>query len=246
MIDNKIDSRIKSELQEKGYSFVRGQEISFLYKNFSEWKSFENEWNKLGTDNYLEGDRMFRLRRYGKVGFIPSKGKIWRYPNTKYFQDISINNYAGGVEREFEPLTDEIVCNSVFQKTLISSFDMFDIEQRFYLEEWIVETHLFRILAEPNQDSSPTPEGIHRDGFPFGSIHLIGKKNVMGGETIIYTLDEERIESSTLTNRYDSLYAFDNRIKHYVTPVTTDNEEGGMRDILIFGFHLPKSKYCKG
>jgi hypothetical protein len=68
---------------------------------------------------------------------------------------------------------------------------------------------------------------------------------IEGGVSHVYTMDEKLIDVRLLEESLDTLYAFDNRVKHYATPIYAQTVAEGYRDTLVYGFSLPDSKYQK-
>lgn len=241
-----VQNRISTAVGEHGYVFAGGAEVRDLIgESGANWPGFRAHWDTLGEDRYLKGDYMFRLRRFGQVGLVPNGGKVWLRDPVAYYQSEELNRYAGGIVREFPPLTEEFVANDLFQNLLRSSFDVFGVEDEYRDAEWVADISLFRLKVERHRVTEPTPEGIHRDGVPFGVIHMVGRKDIEGGVSHVYTMDEELIDLGVLRDPLDTLYAFDNRVKHYVTPIYATTREEGWREVLVYGFSLPGTKYDK-
>lgn len=200
-------------------------------------------WNDLCVDEYIEGDYKFRSRRYSQIQYIPETQNFTMLENVPYNQPKSINSYVGGVDKNFEPMTEKMFNDGSFRKLISTSFAMFDIENEYLSQPWTIETHVFRLTAEGTTETTPTPEGIHRDGIPLGALHLIDKDRVEGGISHIYTLDEELLAINSLNDALQSFYCWDNRVKHYATPFWANTDGEGHRDILVYGFHLPNTKY---
>jgi hypothetical protein len=146
----------------------------------------------------------------------------------------------------FPPLLEEFVNSAIFQNLVRTTFDSFAVEDEFRDGEWIVDVTQFRLKVERERVTEPTPEGIHRDGVPFGVIHMVGRKDIEGGVSHVYSMDKELIDVGVLREPLDTLYAWDNKVMHYVTPIFATGLEEGWRDVLVCGFSLPNSKYDKG
>lgn len=94
---------------------------------------------------------------------------------------------------------------------------------------------MIRIEATPHSEiGRPAPEGIHRDGYHFGSIHLMRRENVDGAENLIYDLDRNLTDRLYLRLPLDSIYFDDAAILHAVTPFAPeDRSRRATRDMLI-------------
>ena len=237
---------VSKALFDKGYCFVPGAMMQ-EYVTDPGWSALVSQWGDLGPDNYLNSPHMYRLRRYGQLTYVPGERLVARLPEVAYFQSDDINRFAGGKHRQFFPLTDELIQNAIFRRLLAASFAAFELPSEYCLRQWTADVHQFRIVSQaPAVQGHPTPEGVHRDGFPFGSIHLLRRERMVGGETTMYTLRDQPIESLTLAAPMDSMFVVDTRVKHGVSSVSAEDARGGVRDILIFGFYLPGSLYDRG
>ncbi len=242
-----FQSTVTNAVTEKGYIITPGEDLAGVVKlGEPAWEEFTAFWDDLGEDRYLKGDYMWRYRRYGQLGFVPETGRIWLREHIPYFQSSDINSYVGGIAREFAPLTDELVTNEIFQDLVRGTFDMAAFDDEYRDAEWTVEVSVFRVRVEGARVVEPTPEGIHRDGVPFGVIHLINRVGIEGAVSHVYSLDEELLDVGVLKEPMDSLYAWDNRVLHYATPLYASTMQEGHRDVLIYGYHLDGTKYEKG
>lgn len=238
---------VNHALLQSGYTFATGEQLR-AETGFGapELTEFLSHWDDLGADPYLKGDYTFRYRRYGNVGLVPRTGKIRLHEDSTFFQSSDINPYAGDIERTFAPLTASLMGNELFLALLRTSFDRFGVEDEYLDAEWLLDVNLFRLTVEGNRVTEPTPEGIHRDGVPFGTVHVVRRHLVEGGVSHVYTMDEKLIDVRLLHEPLDTLYAFDDRVKHYATPIFSRGTGEGYRDTLVYGFHLPDTKYRKG
>lgn len=235
---------IKNQTYQKAYSYQQLAD-TFPDKN-NDYIELAKTWDNLPDDKYLKHNYIFRKRRYSQLKFLSKNKVITKLDTTDYFQSESINKYAGGKTRKLDPISHELFNNTLFRELMLFSFSAFDLAEKYISQNWIVDVHQFRILALPNMEGYPTPEGIHRDGFPFGSIHLITRKNISGGKSIIHSLDGNYIDSVYLKDKLDSLFVVDTRVKHSTSPIEIiHHNEDAYRDVLIFGFHLPNSIYSR-
>ena len=67
-----------------------------------------------------------------------------------------------------------------------------------------MHAHLIRVTAAAGQPGHPTPEGIHRDGAAFVTVHLAELVNARGGDVSIYDDDRELLTSFRLRREMDS------------------------------------------
>ena len=98
-----------------------------------------------------------------------------------------------------------------------------------------VGVHQIRILSNSQFNGTPTPEGIHRDGVSYFSVHLIKRSNISeGGVTRIFSPAGKEINNFTLMAPLDSLYVDDSSIFHCVSEIVPDkNTENAYRDVLV-------------
>lgn len=240
-----VPSTIRESVSQKGYAFASAAEVRNLVNADEHLTNFVALWDDLKPDEYLQGDYIFRHRRYSQVGFVPATGALSLMPQVAYEQSEEINSYAGGIQRVFASVTQEAVDNPVFQGLINSSFAMFDIPGEYRDRKWTVEVHMFRLSVRGPEETHPTPEGIHRDGVPMGALHMIGRRGIEGGVSHVYSLDRELLDISTLRDTLDSFYAWDNRVLHYATPLFASEAAEGYRDVLVYGFHLDGTEYAR-
>ena len=156
----------------------------------------------------------------------------------KYFQSEDINEYAGGVERRFAPLSEKTFQNSFLLALIKANFRQFPIDDNRKKLSWIVDVHQVRILGRLEELGEATPEGIHHDGEEFISVHLIKRENVKGGLSGIYDNDRKLIESLTLKDPLDSILMWDPFVMHGVSLIKPENPDyGAIRDTLLFGYN---------
>lgn len=241
-----VTEGLRPTVLREGYAFATGAELrAELDPSGVHWPTFEAHWEGLDEDPYLKGDYVFRHRRYGLVGYTPRTGVSRMLENTTFYQSSEINGYAGGIQRTFAALEPDFVAHPLFQALMHSSFAAYGVEDEYLDAEWQADVNLFRLKVEEARVTEPTPEGIHRDGVPFGTVHVVHRHRVEGGISHVYTMDEELLDVKMLTGGLDTLYAFDNRVKHYATPLFAHGMSEGYRDTLVYGFFLPGTKYRK-
>ena len=95
-----------------------------------------------------------------------------------------------------------------------------------------------RELSQSEQSlSSPTPEGLHRDGVTLVSSLLIGRRNAFGGESTVCDLDGRQLLATTLAEPGTLMLGDDRRTLHAVSPIRPIDGSGpAQRDVLVITF----------
>jgi hypothetical protein len=92
------------------------------------------------------------------------------------------------------------------------------------------------VSAPPRAVGRPSPEGVHRDGFPFISIHLIGLRDVrVGGVTHLVRPSGEPVATHRISQPLDSVYLDDAALLHVVTPIVAGTGVAH-RDVLLMSY----------
>lgn len=227
-------------LRTSGFQVIRHHEWMIPAEVVRHWQALAKTWDDLPVDPYLKVGSKFRHRRFGRFILEEATGLLQRSDDQSFFQSSKINSYAGGVIRSFAPMHDLTYKNKFLQYVIDSSLHQlrttFGVSSRY----WEVTVHQFRILTTEHEVGLPTPEGVHRDGHKFISMHLIARTNVTGGVTEIYTDEEERLASITLLKPLDSILVHDEMLKHGVTPIMPANEteDVAYRDVMVIDYNL--------
>jgi hypothetical protein len=228
---------IYGELLHNHYSLIRSEELYIPPHLQNAWKQLQAEYPAMPVDKFLPDGGAYRFRRYDSFRFNPTNGELELKPHKTYFQDADINHVTGGIVRDFAPLTDTIANNPFLHELIRFDFAQFPIEPHMHSGEWQVDVHLIRVLAQKNQTGHPTPEGIHRDGAEFVTVHLAELDNVTGGESSVYDDDKKHLASFTLQNVMDAYLFNDAVLWHGVIPIHPIVGDKGVRSILTFDFH---------
>jgi hypothetical protein len=230
---------IADTIRRDGFAFVQAPEIGPLLEEagLSNWRSLAASWDDLGVDAYMADGGRYRRRRFAAFRATPEG--IVRKPHQPHYQSRDYNPLNGGVERWFEPVTEEIGRHPSLGAILRTSRDLFDRITPAELRPaaWHVEIHQFRIETRHGQEGRPTPEGMHRDGVDWVLVLMVRRENVASGETTIYDLVRRPLGSFTLTAPLDSAFVDDSRVYHGVTPVEPlDPQHPAYRDVLVVTF----------
>jgi hypothetical protein len=225
---------VRNAIRRRGYGFVRGRAISLSPDIENYWEELRGDWSHLPDDACLKDKGRYRFRRYDRFYLLPVSGELLPLPHTAFFQGKGFNKLHGGIKREFAALRN-LTFKNIFLRELIKfDFLQFSPQSATIQKPWEVGIHEIRIVAKPAAPGKPTPEGPHRDGYKFIAMHLIRRKNILGGVTTIFDNRKQTLQAVTLLDPLDSVYVEDARINHAVTPIyLAKNKARGIRDMLI-------------
>ncbi len=228
-----------SELAGKKYVHMPADEFTIAPKLGVDQQRFWADWNQLDPDNYLRDDGHFRLRAFAYLYFLPCAGEILPFPPTSYFQADELNSYAGGIQRNFSPMSESTLTNQFLMELIKFNFRQFPVAPNKTRQPWKLDVHQIRIVATPDEAGHPTPEGIHHDENDFVAIHLVSRSNVIGGLNTVYDNNRNPLASWTLHQPMDSLILWDTQVMHGVDPIHPRNPgEHAFRDVLLIGYSL--------
>lgn len=201
-----------------------------------EWTAFQESWNLLEQDGYMRDGGSYRYRRHATFHADPLGVSVELVPHQPHYQSLDYNQLNGDIARHFSPIDPGTINNRAFLASMRLCCEAFGQLTPFF--SWHIEAHQFRIYAKPGQNSSPTPEGVHRDGVNFVFMMLINRVNVVNGETSIHDRQKRRLTAFTLTNPMDVAIVNDERVMHGVTPIIQlDTEREAYRDVLVITFN---------
>ena len=226
-------------LDERPYTIYSGP--TELFEKFTPaiWRCFQNEWNKLSIDRYLQDDGSYRYRRFSRLLLDSATGKISNGKKTGFFQSRDVNPVNGGYNRDFSPLKTTALENSVLHMLLNWAKSVLPTTEA---KDWEVGVHMIRIVASELETGHPTPEGPHRDGHAYVVQILVKRYNVQGGESTIYTNDHQPLQSVTLLEPLDAIVVDDTRVLHGVSEIRPkDTGVESYRDMLLFDFNPPQN-----
>ncbi len=212
---------VKAELAQQGYAHVAADDFAarLTQAGLADWAGFAESWNDLGMDTYMADGGRYRRRRH--AAFSIDAGGIKRKPHQPHYQSRDYNALNGGLARWFEPVKPAVAEHPAMQAILQTCFAIFNAATPAATRPaaWHVETHQFRIEAQPGELGQPTPEGLHRDGVDWVLVLLVRRENVASGVTSIYDLQQRCLGSFTLATPLESALVDDGRVYHGVTAI---------------------------
>ncbi len=228
---------LRHRLQTGGHIFTpRAVMQTLLPEAFAaSWPALAASWNDLGPDRFMADGGRYRKRRHAV--FSLSSGKFRREAHQPHYQSRDYNMLNGGVQRWFDPVTEETAANPAFLALLDLCRDLF-LDEAGLAADWHIEIHQFRIEPAPGETGQPTPEGMHRDGVDWVAVILIDRLNVSEGVTAICGPARISLGTFILTYPLDAVFLNDHRVLHGVTPIhRLDVSQSGHRDVLVVTFH---------
>lgn len=198
-------------------------------------------WHALPPDAHLRDGGRYRSRRHACFVQEFDTPALARAPHRAHWQPTTYNALHGGLERWFEPITDEVAANPAWTRLLISLGEIFATLRP--VPRWYIEAHQFRIDTASGL-GRPTPEGAHRDGVDYIAIVLVDRVCVVGGETRVFPADSGHGVRFTLAEPWSALLLDDGRVVHETTPIQSVTSATGWRDTLVLtyraaGFQAP-------
>jgi hypothetical protein len=213
-----------------GYRFVAGPDMLSAVDLAGDFTAMAAQWDGLPADPYLTGGRPFRFRRHARVLFDAHRDEMTVMPAADYLQAAANNLLFGGLPRRFAPVE-----WTPATRRLLTSLVRTSVAGMLRLPgQSLINLHQIRIFGGPQHAGTPVPEGRHRDGFDFISIHLIARDVDGGGETTLIS-DDGHTARTTLAEAMDTIYVDDRRFSHDTTPIVGHGREV-RRDVLLMSF----------
>lgn len=192
--------KIVDELKSNAYSFIPSSHIKININEIDEFLKLKRSWDFLSKDPYMKPEDNYRRRGFCKFRLNLQKEELNFVDDNLFIQEEKINAYAGGVKRYLPKMNDSLTRNIVLKKIILNTLNTFLMYKDKANKDWDVFVHQFRIEAREDKIGNPTPEGIHKDGHTFISMHLINRKNIYGGESCIY--DKDKIKTKEIMLKY--------------------------------------------
>lgn len=228
---------IINNLKRQKFAYINAEEVFVKASFINDWNLLRNSWNYLTNDKYMKNDDSYRKRAIGKFLYDTEIRSLSLLDDTTFYQKREINSYVGGVERTFSPMSHNVASNLILHELIKISLDIF-LEYKFINNRyWNVYVHQFRIEARNGILGNPSPEGIHRDGHTFISMHMINKVNVLGGVSKIYDKNKIGIKEVTLSKPLESILLDDNEMFHDVSPIELKSDSYGFRDVMVIDYN---------
>jgi len=229
MISSTADPR--AGLRRYGYSFVPGALFIVDPTLSAEMKELTKEWENLPPDPYVPLPRT-RFRRYSRYLFDPKTSELSHKPNEIYIQRREFNPLYGGLPRVFAPLTSAFVDGTFLRSLIRYNIDQLPLGDDAALD---IHVHAVRIRAEGGSVGEPSPEGTHRDGFAFVTVHMFRFFNAVGGHSAVEDSSHSVKTNVRLESPLDTLFIDDRILLHKTSAISQNDISSGpaVRDVLL-------------
>lgn len=190
-----------------------------LYQSFGEMRD----------DDYLKTSFNFRKRCYS-TGKIIDNIFSWNKESSGFLQDKTINNYVGGISRNYNPIASNIK-DDVYQKVILSAYSQLPPA------DYDVGVHQIRIIANTDNQGIPTPEGIHQDGFDYVTVTCVNVNNMSGGISVLLDAqDYTKVEFEGILYPGMQIVFSDKTFAHYTSNITPIVPGEAFRDVIVTTF----------
>lgn len=235
----------RKQVEADCYAVARSECFELTDAGRDAFHALQQSWDRLEADPYYGGSSpsCYRVRRYSDFRYNPPTNELTPLEHMPYYQSEEMNRYVGGKVRHFGDVLPDTYENPFFRDLVAYDFSLFPVDERWLEASWTCQVHLIRIVVGHRETTPVTPEGVHSDGYPFAGVHLINRRNVVGGESTVYTAGERPLATLTFERPLDSLWLEDRKLKHYVTPISAVGPAAAHRDLLAVSFSLSDSPY---
>ena len=223
---------VLARMRERGYAVLGAAAVARLCGvGLDALAALVPSWDDLQPDHYLKDGGNYRKRRHSC--FLVDGDRVVQAPHRAHWQSLDYNALHGGMQRWFEPISNEVVAQPAWTQLLrglATQFSHLRPER-----PWYVEAHQFRIDTSDGI-GRPTPEGAHRDGVDFVAVFMVDREGIKGGETRVFEADGPNGQRFTLAEPWSLLLLDDARVIHESTPIQPTSEHPGHRDTLVLTY----------
>ncbi|MBV4365112.1 2OG-Fe dioxygenase family protein [Erwinia sp. BNK-24-b] len=234
-------NHIVQDLQGTGHAKFNLQNFEDFIIQDEELKLLKSRFPEMPLDTYSEGNR---LRNYIQVAYQNDTlryGKFEPYQQTKRYNPVT-----GGVVRDYQNISEEILNTRLFNEIVQKDIDIVkNIDDMPPVEELMIGVHFFRYNAgkEPAYSS---PSWLHKDDEDVVFMHLVDvSADLVGGESIIAKHPKKIDRVLRMRKTFDTLVV-NHRCFHAVTPMSVPEEYDERnflhRDIILVTFQKRKGE----
>ncbi|KAI0667970.1 2OG-Fe dioxygenase-domain-containing protein [Trametes maxima] len=198
-----------------------------------------------------------RFRQYSRAVVLPFEDKprvYWSPGHVKDGQDITYYNQGvfnpeHNSERRAMPSIPEHMRSELLEKIILTDVALCDWSVDELRHPIIVGVHFIKTApTEEHPVSKTTPNSLHQDGHKFSFVHLVQRRNAVGGENVIAAqggkyagLQPSEVPEQDILARFflesplDTWAAYDAKCSHYAGPVMQEvpGPEHSERSVMI-------------
>ena len=89
-----------------------------------------------------------------------------------------------------------------------------------------IEIHQMRVITQDDGTAQASPEGTHQDGFDCIAMVGVSRKNISGGELMVYESKDEQPFLTYALKSGEMIMLNDRKVWHNATPVKAVNRVG--------------------
>lgn len=226
---------IRPQLQSQGYSLIKDSEFLLSPGLAIHFQEFQDAYQDIPKDEYCPVG--CRYRRLARFLYKPWADQLELLPYWPYKQSSNFAPVSGDVQRQLAPLGARESKNPFLHALIRFDYRQLPIPQDVRQLPWLVGVHPIKIIATPAQPGVSTPGRLHKDGEPYGCIHLIHRKHVTGGLSVVASNDKVVLCATVLSNPLDTLIYADELVYHHVDDVyVCPGYAQGERHVLLVDF----------
>ena len=230
-----IEPRPRNDLERQGYACFKGRDLVISSRLQRELSLLLDSYETLPLDQYSESAN--RYRRHSRYVLLPWLNLLEPRPISQYTQDRELNPTDGGVIRTFERLSKEMEVNAFLREMILFDFSNTTFTEDIRSTPVDVGVHMIRSVARSGLPGVSSPNMLHKDGEPFTFIHLMRRRGLVGGESLVADNDKRLLVRITLADCLDTVVVSDNDVFHHVEPIeVAPGEPEGHRDVLLIDF----------
>lgn len=253
----RLSRALRNGLDKQGFARFDFNEAVKEYENALQ--SIRNAAAKMPMDRTDGG--VGRARLYGRAHMLPwmpegsdihfEPGHMHAFNDVyglEYSQPASVNSVAAGKRRVFKPFGHDLYNNDLIIDLIRMLWLAVPFDHDTKQSAMVIGMHLIKLSPSATAPAVASPDLVHRDGEIFTAGILIDRINASGGfNGITHTrwhdhrfgdvTRDDVYDQFTLENPLEGYIVQDDKVAHYVSPVSCVNpNEPAERTILLVDF----------
>lgn len=177
-----------------------------------------------------------QLSRGVRWGVMVNGEVHWTKQNS-YQLSAKLNEEEGGNVRIMDLVPDRFLKHDAIRCLINEAFQTYYPNECTELQAFGIQVSAIRYEPSVTKTCYPSPDRPHQDGFDNGIFVLNRTDNLIGGQTRVFTLEDQLMYEANL-EAGQAVFVRDDSWKHQVLPMMVDTQVAGSetrcyRDILI-------------